>query len=414
MAGNKLSEYLRGAASKAGPAARRTADYIDADFVDELAKSNKKALGVLGGGAALGAGGYALMDEGTKDEAEQMLKEGVRPKPPEEPPPEAPAAGGTPTTITTKASIPGNPDEGQDKFEAAKVNFKSVASDPIDQAEEYNLLDKDFKTALGKAQDAYERTKDSNASKALWEGIIQGLGHLAAGVYGLRTGLNLGGLKFDKTDWDKKQQAAMLELQQAIDKAKDVRAVKGQKLDRDYQRSLDKMKQNQQLNDQALTVAVNNARLEDAAKERKLRQSIENQRAKTELLQKALSGKDSATVTKIKELEKLEKRLFDLNKAYGKDEESNILDLIKTETRRYKQLSGELGLPAKAYNESDFIDESGWWASSQPEVDVIEQRRRGRLEGGMATVTINGQTGQVPRDKLDEILKKYPDAKIED
>jgi hypothetical protein len=414
MAGNKLSKYLKGTLSS--PEARKIVGGIDDDFADNLAKSNKKALGALGAGAlgAGAAGTYMAMDDATKEEATDFLKKGSTPPPP----PTPPSSGGI--KLRSEKTTP--PPPMDDKFKKSEVDFKAVVTDPIDQAEAYDILDDDFKKTLGKAQAAYERTKDTNAAKALYEGIIQGVGHIAAGVYGLRTGLNLGGLQFSKTDWDAKQKNAMLELQQAIDQAKDVRGVKGQKLERDYQRSLDVMKQNQQLNEQALGKAIANARFDDANKERKLRQSIENQRSISALREAALKGKNTPLVNKIKELEKLEKRLFDLNKAYGKKESDETLELLKTETQRYKNLSKDLGINADVYEPSDFAEEEGFLWNSSPSATKIEERRQARIGGESPTTASDEVWATIPgkgrykykRSQLDQVRKYYPNLEVEE
>ena len=435
MSSNKLSNYIKGVVSGASPAKKKFADYIDVPFEDvnkiqkykkggdegdiaaEVARSNKKALGALGATAAAGAGGMYLMDEDTKKEAEEYLKTPSKKDEPPTPPPEEDGKGEWGASISARAPVS---KEKEDMFKQSEVDFKATVSDPIDQAEEYELLDQDFKNELARAQTAYEQTKNSDAAKALYEGIIRGIGHLAAGVYGLRTGLNLGGMQFDKTDWEAKQRANREELQQAINKAKDVRIVKGEKLDRAYQRSLDKLKQNQQLNEMALSKATTDARLEDAAKERQLRQYIENQRAIEAMLDRAAKGKDSKTVDKIKQLEKLEKRLFDLNKAYGKKETEETLELLKTETQRYQTMAKELGLPAGDYNLADYQGKPEWFfgmlGGGKPDANTIEERRRERMAGTSADdivyVTVNGVTRKGRRGDVGEVLRQYPDAEV--
>jgi hypothetical protein len=49
-----------------------------------------------------------------------------------------------------------------------------------------------------------ESAKERNQTGELIETIAQAVTQLAAGAYGLRTGMDLGGLKFSKTDWDKR------------------------------------------------------------------------------------------------------------------------------------------------------------------------------------------------------------------
>jgi len=104
----------------------------------------------------------------------------------------------------------------------------AVPTDPVATAFKKEVDDSTdkFNRVKEKALAAYASSKDSVAQKALWEGLINGFGMIAAGVYGLNTGRDMSGVKFSVTDWDKKLKAAREELNSAISMATADRATK--------------------------------------------------------------------------------------------------------------------------------------------------------------------------------------------
>jgi hypothetical protein len=60
----------------------------------------------------------------------------------------------------------------------------------------------DWDSKLQELRDVYEERKSDIEDRETNEAIIHGLVQMAAGLYGLSTGLNIGPLEFDKTDWE--------------------------------------------------------------------------------------------------------------------------------------------------------------------------------------------------------------------
>ena len=378
------SEIIKGISGKAD-------DTFEDVFGDVAKKGSLRKKAAIGGGAAAGGAFLTGNDDylntnskpwGEMDEEEKdATMESFLPKPKVED--QGGSASGK-AKISTNDPSSKDADIGATKYD----EFKTQVEQPIDQAEQYGLLDDEFKKALSDANLAYQKTKDSQASKQLWEGIINGLGHIAAGVYGMKTGLNLGKQEFNRSDWDAKAQLAKNELLAARDAAKDVRAIQGQKLDQVYKRSLDGINNNQKAVDQAIQQAGNKARIQDAAKDRALRKQSEDRRQRQAMLELAMSQGDKGNVKdKVKELEKIEKRLFDLNKTFNKDSDEQTLDLMRTETERYSNLAKQLGIDEPAYAPTDLDPVSGLiFGTNDPKSEDVEKKRRTRITGDKEVV----------------------------
>ena len=96
---------------------------------------------------------------------------------------------------------------------AAEKRKRMITEDNVKFNEESKSIGSDLYDEINKAKAVYQTSKDRESSKQMWEGIIQGVAHLVAGVVGHQTGLNLGGLKFDKTDWDRRRDQIQNELE---------------------------------------------------------------------------------------------------------------------------------------------------------------------------------------------------------
>lgn len=61
--------------------------------------------------------------------------------------------------------------------------------------------------ATNKLAAEYRAERDQQKQAALWEGIVQSVGLIAAGAYGMRNGVDMSGVKFSPTDWVAQQEA---------------------------------------------------------------------------------------------------------------------------------------------------------------------------------------------------------------
>jgi hypothetical protein len=403
----------------------KTDDFIDADY--DTAKSargfgkDSDAFSGFGnkGKAALGLGvgaGLGSLYLGGEDEEEEPSTADVPLPSVEEPtvePPKEDDKGGD------------NGDDDKDKYgldvpeptatKPIKIEYDlekelKETERPVDQSEEYGLVDEEYKKSLAQAYDTYQKTKDQQASAALWESIINGVGHLAAGVIGGKEGLDLSGVKFDKTDWDAKATQNLAELRSAVSQARDVRIMSGDVLDRNYKRSLDQLQQNEKIRDRAFDVAITNAKLAKEAEETtaKRQQDFFDNKYKNATLilaQKEAAEKsgDEETLALIKERGDVEKRLATLTKQAIENPE--MVPTYKAELERYEQLSQKLGIENPAYSTVDLAVDEGW-ISTTPSIQKGEIKRRARVQ----LQNFPGKKGKVYKQTYDWLLEN-PDAK---
>jgi len=313
------------------------------------------------------------------------------------------------------------------------------AERPIDQSEEYGLIDKQYEQSLAQAYDAYQKTKDQQASAALWESIINGIGHLAAGVVGMQTGLDLGGVEFDKTDWQAKASQNLAELREASSQARDVRIMAGDKLEKNYRRSLDQLQQNQKIKDRALEVEITNAKMKtDAERETQRRQ----ERYYDTLLQEAIVNIGLEEKAE-KETQRREEKYQDgvyREKTFEEKRKQNFLDnlyrdaefrLKQEELAQEKQDKEKLALIAKHQELEKRLGKMAVDASKNPELarvfeaDLQQYTNLSNqlgienpayssvdidLDEGWLNDTVDMQKTMVKRTARNKLLQEAPDA----
>ena len=94
-----------------------------------------------------------------------------------------------------------------------KANTAALINAESDFDEDAKQLDQDMSEEIARSRALYAGAKDEVASKEMWESIIQGIAHMAAGVIGHQTGLDLGGLQFDKKNWEAERDRLYREMQ---------------------------------------------------------------------------------------------------------------------------------------------------------------------------------------------------------
>jgi len=103
---------------------------------------------------------------------------------------------------------------------------------------------------LVNAYSAYQAEKSATKSAQMWESIIHGITLLVAGIYGNKTGVNLGGLKLKPSDWKAQYDSMREELGALQVSARDLYSSKKDKanvLDRDFRDARDEFYDNQKL-----------------------------------------------------------------------------------------------------------------------------------------------------------------------
>jgi hypothetical protein len=125
------------------------------------------------------------------------------------------------------STSPSSPTQGETKqlkdykamsFEKTLKQLESLKKTVPDKVS--SEFDKKYKELEAR----YNADKNKIANAEMWEALINAAGGLAAGIYGLKTGLNMSGLKFDKANWDAKLDRAYREydaLRDLVTKEKD-------------------------------------------------------------------------------------------------------------------------------------------------------------------------------------------------
>ncbi len=106
------------------------------------------------------------------------------------------------------------------EFVAQPYKGPDMPKESIDQPNTVNIEGKDIKpldlmaqaqrdlvAETNKLADAYKVERDGLKQRELFEGIVNAIGHLAAGWYGTHHGVDMSGTKFDVTDWVAQQEA---------------------------------------------------------------------------------------------------------------------------------------------------------------------------------------------------------------
>jgi hypothetical protein len=91
------------------------------------------------------------------------------------------------------------------------MHVEAEAEDELDPEER-----KDFAQELAEAKQALKDEKDSIRKQEMFEKLGHALTQLAGGLYGLKHGMDMSGMKFDKTDWDKRRTLAFDEFKEGM------------------------------------------------------------------------------------------------------------------------------------------------------------------------------------------------------
>lgn len=363
-------------------------------------KSNLMRNAALLGTAAAGGAGYALLDKDQKEGVE-LLDEGLKEEPPvtakeqelvkeEVPGVEEPAAPEKeppkeePVALTTKPAAdqqekkekePSTPKgEGAGVSVDMKEDLLSI-TDPVGLAEKYNKITDDYRRTLATAYGTYQETKDRIAAARLWEGIIQGLGYLAAGIIGAKEGLDLSGLKFDETDWNSQLNQNTKELELATRDARDISDQERQAIDKDYDRNLDRLRLNTSLRREAYDKAMDRARQKldrekfefqkgqaEAESQRRLKEyniRVAEAAMKDADAQKQQAGKNLKTLDD--RINSLTLKIADAKADRDTRKVDELTDVYKTLATQYQQVAGILGIES-VYSPEDVVMEKGFFS----------------------------------------------------
>jgi len=220
----------------------------------------------------------------------------------------------------------------------------------------------------------YKATKDQQAKQQLWEGLVSGLAAIASGMYGLKHGIDMSGVKFDRTNWDAKAAAAREDwIAGRMAAEKDYELSKSI-IDQKRKGKLDNWEINQKLYENAAREAQRRDEMSYKSaglglEAQKLGAQIENWKdeaanRKAELMLKIKQGSGDKTLQNL-----IMGKIDDFDKTlatYGKNEDDLSLQTLKRLNGEINKLTGSPLVPESAF-------EGGWF--SGPDAADIEKSR---------------------------------------
>lgn len=271
-----------------------------------------------------------LRTEAILNEADQQPSPLIEEAPP--PPPPSPPAPAEAPAEQTQAVKPPSIEEVVGNS-GSKINNEIAVSEPGDNGIGDAL--KEYYKVVNIAMDEYRKEKKAIKQKELWDGIIKGVGLMAAGLYGLKTGSDMGGVKVNTIDWASNLRNAQSELQSALGQAGRSYNIKkgiGEAVER----------RNQQLWERGFKEAREKRLAEDSMFA--LAAKTAAARGKKEAASKKEDNKQ-ATAEK-KEISRLEKeinnRIDKFAKPNASDEEKELhIKQIEQLNEKYKNLTGK-------------------------------------------------------------------------
>ena len=260
----------------------------------------------------------------------------------------------------------GSGDGDKDKNSRVDKHYEEFKFDPKEFDKRATELDKELKQKIGEAYGVYQTSKDEVASKEMWEGIIHGIAHLAAGLVGHQTGLNLGGLKFDKKDWDRRRDQIARELESS--KADAYRQMDA-KQRANAERRAGAMR-NFQIRQAELDEAHRKARLEHDKKVLNQRELSQKRKAFVDALR--IQNKGGA------DYKKLNPFMTDVDQAlfqYSKKESDENLAAVQAKMSRANAMARENGIP-EPYNINEILKEEPGklFGTNDPSAETISNR----------------------------------------
>lgn len=105
------------------------------------------------------------------------------------------------------------------KFDAeqAERTAANEASKRVSAATEPAM--KEYTNTVKEIQNLYRTERDSLKKQEIWEGLIHAAGLIAAGVYGVRSGVDMSGVKFNPTNWQAKLAESREHMNSMLDQA---------------------------------------------------------------------------------------------------------------------------------------------------------------------------------------------------
>lgn len=255
----------------------------------------------------------------------------------------------------------------------------------------------DYLQATNVAATEYKQAKSDLERREMWEAMINAAGKLVAGIVGLKTGLDLSGAKFERTDWAAKSDQLLRQMQAD-------RAAAGERLQmsrallegrertaaRQEQAAARQWQSNATVAMKAADLAMNQQGLNNTERaflfnvlkennDEKWKQAnyllqAREVAAKEAGVQKQLTDKQAETAAKLDE--EMSKLFIQLSDKIDKPAQQSRLLELRRMNERYKQLTG-----VDKYN---LAKVEGLFGPSDPDVaDIVERAEKPPLKPGV-------------------------------
>lgn len=277
-------------------------------------------------------------NEQRKEDALARVRESVAKRPAT---PEEPAKDQGPSL---NQQISSKIEEFQNATDDLYEQYKSKPEQFDAQAKQ---VDEDFLNTIKEANELYKVSQDKVAAGQLWESVIQGIGHIVAGLVGHQTGLNLGGLKFNSNNWAEQREIIQNELQNAKQDAY-------KKLSNDRQRIADQ-RMAAAKNYQMQTDQLDRAQRKTLQEINLLQKERNRQEAVLSDYQKNLSKLNDA---KVKQLQTYVENTEKAVKKYGDKKGPTTLKNVELEAFKANKFAKDNGLLAP-YPDNFGVDPAG-------------------------------------------------------
>lgn len=275
-----------------------------------------------------------------------------------------------PDTAEEKPATKSRPDN----FDEFEKRYTALRNQLAEDADGFNAdaedIDSDLMKGIREAKAMYQTSKDAEANKQLWEAMIQGISHIVAGVVGHQTGLNMGGLKFDKQDWDRRRDQLFGEMQSAKQDAY-------KKMSEDRQRLADKRASSYQ-NYKLQADDLDRARQMD--KDRWLREQAEAEmdmrqaKALTDRIEAIKGGSNENSKQMLKDYNRV---VGNVDQALAKFKEDNNKDNandLKLQASEANKRAQALGLPAPYPDLTDIVKPGMLWGTNVAKFEDVTKR----------------------------------------
>jgi hypothetical protein len=301
------------------------------------------------------------------------------------------------------------PFEGKSEDQLDK-EMKNAQDELANEAKELPKFDRStFEGRLASLGTEFAEAKKSLENRELAERLAQAFTQLGAGLYGMKTGQDMSGLKFDKADWGKRFDQLLTETRQ---KREEIRGSE-RGAERDFERGV---RATERAEDKEF-------RKSEAEKDRKLRKTLEKTKA---------TAKASADT--LKQIEKTKKELNTQQKNQLKDTLKTLQEVKKSikagEMKVDKDYISTLLRQAGDERSPEEIKKelSSWFSSDETDAEReldnrIKQLMLNKLQSfsvvkpNTGTVRIQNPDGSIvegPKANAKKYIDENPGAKIID